>query len=380
MARVRISEFQAKAILTKELAVAWQGLQVNSKITSETIKAFFGDRSLVAKVDQGIKKRAKQGLVSIQHTPDMVQNFIKEKSRLGYTQFLIEPFISHNANQEQYLSLERVRDGIKVLYSSHGGIEIESHWQEVGNTISDPIVKKLVEKLKIIFNQYHFSFLEINPLVIKDSQAYLLDLAVEIDDTAINLPDVSDLQIQPVMSTKLSQSELQIKQLDARTPASLKYRLLNKDGAIWVLLSGGGASLVLADEVADLGFGKELANYGEYSGSPTTDDTYLYTKVILADLLQSKAKQKVLIIAGGVANFTDVVKTFQGVIKALDEKKQALKKQGILVYVRRGGPNQKQGLALMTKFLKDNDLYGIVLDSSAVLTDVVKLAVQKLKK
>ncbi|OGK66730.1 hypothetical protein A2313_02675 [Candidatus Roizmanbacteria bacterium RIFOXYB2_FULL_41_10] len=380
MARVRISEFQAKKILTKELNLPWQGLQVDSRITAATIEAFFGPVELVAKVDQGIKKRAKQGLVSIRNTPGVLRSFVKAKSQQKFSQFLIEPFVPHTANQEQYLSLERVRDGIKVLYSPHGGVEIEDHWQQVNSTISDPIVKKLVAKLKTIFDKYYFSFLEINPLVVKDEQIYLLDLAVEIDDAALNIPVVSNLQIEPISPIKLSSSEEQIAKLDKSSPASLKYRLLNPNGSVWMLLSGGGASLVLADEVADFGFGQELANYGEYSGNPTMQDTYLYTRVILTDLLKSKSHQKVLVIAGGVANFTDVAKTFQGVIKALEENKQALKKQDVLVFVRRGGPNQKQGLALMARFLKDSGLYGTVLDSSAVLTEVIKLAVKILRK
>ena len=380
MARVRISEFQAKKILTKELNLPWQGLQVDSRITAATIEAFFGPIELVAKVDQGIKKRAKQGLVSIRNTPGVLRSFVKAKSQQKFSQFLIEPFVPHTANQEQYLSLERVRDGIKVLYSPHGGVEIEDHWQQVNSTISDPIVKKLVAKLKTIFDKYYFSFLEINPLVVKDEQIYLLDLAVEIDDAALNIPVVSNLQIEPISPIKLSSSEEQIAKLDKSSPASLKYRLLNPNGSVWMLLSGGGASLVLADEVADFGFGQELANYGEYSGNPTMQDTYLYTRVILTDLLKSKSHQKVLVIAGGVANFTDVAKTFQGVIKALEENKQALKKQDVLVFVRRGGPNQKQGLALMARFLKDSGLYGTVLDSSAVLTEVIKLAVKILRK
>ena len=380
MARVRISEFQAKKILTKELNLPWQGLQVDSQITAATIEVFFGPVELVAKVDQGIKKRAKQGLVSIRNTPGVLRSFVKAKSQQKFSQFLIEPFVPHTANQEQYLSLERVRDGIKVLYSPHGGVEIEDHWQQVNSTISDPIVKKLVAKLKTIFDKYYFSFLEINPLVVKDEQIYLLDLAVEIDDAALNIPVVSNLQIEPISPIKLSSSEEQIAKLDKSSPASLKYRLLNPNGSVWMLLSGGGASLVLADEVADFGFGQELANYGEYSGNPTMQDTYLYTRVILTDLLKSKSHQKVLVIAGGVANFTDVAKTFQGVIKALEENKQALKKQDVLVFVRRGGPNQKQGLALMARFLKDSGLYGTVLDSSAVLTEVIKLAVKILRK
>ena len=40
------------------------------------------------------------------------------------------------------------------------------------------------------------------------------------------------------------------------------------------MVAGGGASVVYADTIADLGFGSELANYGEYSGAPTLGETY----------------------------------------------------------------------------------------------------------
>ena len=38
------------------------------------------------------------------------------------------------------------------------------------------------------------------------------------------------------------------------------------------MVAGGGASVVYADTVADYGMGHELANYGEYSGAPSTQE------------------------------------------------------------------------------------------------------------
>ena len=34
------------------------------------------------------------------------------------------------------------------------------------------------------------------------------------------------------------------------------------------MVAGGGASVIYADTISDLGYGKEMANYGEYSGDP----------------------------------------------------------------------------------------------------------------
>jgi hypothetical protein len=46
---------------------------------------------------------------------------------------------------------------------------------------------------------------------------------------------------------------------------------------------------------------------------------------------------KVLIIGGGIANFTNVAATFKGIIKALKEFKQPLIDHKVKIFVRRGG-------------------------------------------
>ena len=59
---------------------------------------------------------------------------------------------------------------------------------------------------------------------------------------------------------------------------------------------------------------RELANYGEYSGDPSEEFTYLYAKTILDshDKEARTQKARFLLIGGGIANFTDVAATFQG--------------------------------------------------------------------
>lgn len=378
MARVKISEFQAKEILQKELGFKWSALQVNSNINTQTISNFFGSKLLVVKVDQGVKKRGKTGLMQTKIKADQAKVFIDAKTKLGYSQFIIEPFFSYSKDQEKYLCLERTRSGIQVIFNEKGGMDIEANWQNNQSSSKNPQIKQLITELTSVFDKYYFSYLEINPLVIDKSDRYILDTALEIDDLALKLPELALFNLEPVNAKKLFPSEQAVSKLDNNTPASLKYRVLNKDGAIWMLLSGGGASLVLADEVADLGYGRQLANYGEYSGNPTTSDTYLYTKIILTDLFKSRAKRKVLVIAGGVANFTDVAKTFTGIIQALKEYKTKLVAQKVKVFVRRGGPNEKQGLEMMGLFLKDNNLFGAIYGKQTGLTDVINTAVKHL--
>lgn len=92
------------------------------------------------------------------------------------------------------------------------------------------------------------------------------------------------------------------------------------------MVAGGGASVIYADTICDLGYGKELANYGEYSGAPSTQDTYEYAKTLIGLMTKTQnPRGKVFIIGGGIANFTDVAATFTGLIKALRQFAHDLK-------------------------------------------------------
>ncbi|KAJ2333382.1 ATP citrate lyase subunit 1, partial [Coemansia sp. RSA 2673] len=213
----------------------------------------------------------------------------------------------------------------------------------------------------------------INPLVVLETgdglpQVVYLDLAAKLDQTAeFESGDKwakarSDAVVYgaaaadggPAMDfpapfgRELSREEAYIQELDAKTGASLKLTILNKDGRIWTMVAGGGASVVYSDAIAALGFAGELANYGEYSGAPSEAQTYEYAKTIL-DLMTrtQRVEGKVLIIGGGIANFTNVATTFKGIIRALKEYRQALIATNVRVFVRRAGPNWQEGLRAM---------------------------------
>lgn len=362
MARVPISEYDAKRLLFPSQLV----FSATSRTTASELKVFFGSVPLVVKVDEGVKKRGKQGLVQVGVDAKGVIGAIRKWSD-SWSRFLVEPVIEHTSTEEKFLALSRGRAGWLALVADEGGIEIESHWDRVRSVDPDKYAA-----LTQTLDKYHIATLEINPLLVRGREIIALDAAAEIDDAALNLGDVISAGISPVPDRTKGNAERQVAVLDAATPASLKLKIVNPDGAIWMLLSGGGASLVLADEVADLGFGGELGNYGEYSGAPSEDDTYAYTKIIIDAMLGSKvAKKKALILAGGVANFTDVAVTFRGVIRALDGKKAALKKSGVKVFVRRGGPNEEKGLNNMREFLTSAGLLGSIHGHETPLVRVV---------
>ena len=361
MARVKLSEYDAKRLLFPQQQV----LSATTSTTSSEITKKFGKVALVVKIDQGIKKRGIQGLVKAGVDAKGAVAAIRGWGDV-WSQFIIEPIIKHELGEEKYLSFEHGRDGWIVLTSNQGGINIETNWDSIRTT--DPAkYQDLINKLE----HYHIASLELNPYVMQSGEMIALDAAAEIDDASLGLPNIQQERITPITDKNKAPVEVAIAALDAATPASLKFRLINPSGAIWMLLSGGGASLVLADEVADQGMGSELANYGEYSGAPTDDDVYGYTKLILTELLKNNKKKKALVIAAGIANFTDVAKTFKGIIRAMSENSKKLKIARVKVFVRRGGPNEARGLTMMSEFLKSANIPHIVHRHEIPLTKVI---------
>ena len=100
-------------------------------------------------------------------------------------------------------------------------------------------------------------------------------------------------------------------------------------------MAGGGASVVYADTISDLGFAHELANYGEYSGAPRTEHTFEYAKTLIGLMTRERHPQgKIFIIGGSIANFTDVAATFSGLIKAMKAFSDVLRSHNVSQNVR----------------------------------------------
>jgi len=88
------------------------------------------------------------------------------------------------------------------------------------------------------------------------------------------------------------------------------------------------------------------------------------TKCVAVDLLTRPPPRpdgKILIIGGGIANFTNVAATFKGIIRALTMFKAQLITHKAKIYVRRGGPNWQEGLKamrLLGTFYLSNQIQG----------------------
>lgn len=202
-----------------------------------------------------------------------------------------------------------------------------------------------------LFRDLNFVYMEINPLVMTDDGRITpLDMAAKIDETAhfLNASKWGSIEFPAPFGRAEFPEEAYIKKLDQSSGSSLKLTILNQYGRVWTMVAGGGASVVYADTISDLGFGHELANYGEYSGAPTLQETYEYARTIFSLMCRHKdPRGKILIIGGGIANFTDVAATFTGIQKAMKAFRDELIESKVDIWIRRAGPNYQEGLKNM---------------------------------
>ncbi|MBW7953799.1 MAG: ATP citrate lyase citrate-binding domain-containing protein [Candidatus Dojkabacteria bacterium] len=425
MAQKAIQEFSAKKLIHQNISKytdhffqEYQGVQITpDNVDSISLPDF--DNGYVAKPDELFGKRGKNNLIFMSNNKTEIIQWIKQKSsqtiKLQVSSvrtiqgklftFLVEPKIPHE--KEFYLSISSQRDHNVIYFSNKGGVDIEENWNDtielkIPFTIEPtPLPKLVLDKISAqlsenekdivltfidalyqLYCELDFTYLEINPFVLTDQGIQMLDCVARLDDTAYYKNSLiwgrAGITFPKPFGGEALPEELVVEQIDSKSGASLKLKVLNRNGSIWMLTSGGGGSVIFADTVGDLGFANQLANYGEYSGNPSTDETEEYADIVIKLMLNSKAKKKVLIIGGGIANFTDIKKTFIGLISAIKQNSQQIKRQGIVIFVRRGGPNYEEGLQLMKTEMQNLDIEAHVFGPETYMTHIIELAVNKL--
>ena len=268
--------------------------------------------------------------------------------------------------EEHYLSItyDTNKKMPVIIYSREGGMDIEdvpeNKIQQTLLDIRNPHptlptigggqegVTNVAKKLWQCFLQEDCRLVEINPLVkTAAGQWVAADAKVAIDDDAFyRHKEWEALSPRTMMGRLPTEREIAVKKIDEgdgyyRGTAG-KY--IELDGDIAILFSGGGASIANMDALIKTGL--KPANYTEYSGNPPREKVYALTKIVL-----SKPGIRGLWIAGGVANFTDVAATFQGIADALDEIKP-----NYPIVIRRAGPNEAEGMRLMRECAERNGL------------------------
>ncbi|KAM3303916.1 ATP-citrate synthase alpha chain protein 2 [Capsicum chacoense] len=417
MARQKIREYDSKRLLKEHFKrLAGYDLAIKSAQVTESTdinelaekEPWLHSTKLVVKPDMLFGKRGKSGLVALNLDLAQVATFVKE--RLGkevemggckgpITTFIIEPFIPHN--EEFYLNIVSERLGCSVSFSECGGIDIEENWDKVktvfvptGTSFTSVICAPLVatlpleikgvieEFLKVIyalFQDLDFTFLEMNPFTLVEGKPYPLDMRGELDNTAAfkNFKKWGNIEFPLPFGRVMSATESFIHRLDEKTSASLKFTVLNPKGRIWTMVAGGGASVIYADTVGDLGYASELGNYAEYSGAPNEEEVLQYARVLIdCTTANPDGRKRALVIGGGIANFTDVAATFSGIIRALKEKESKLKAARVHIYVRRGGPNYQKGLAKMRSLGEEIGIPIEVYGPEETMTGICKQAIE----
>lgn len=389
MPRQKLSEYRAKVLVSEDLNLPYVGWSISE---GKQLTQVRGSKTYVLKVDQAEKQRFKKGLVALDAKKNDLKVVLDKLKEKGYEHFIVEPYFEHSEDAERYISLGYDRNGHYLTYSAKGGINVEGHAELLSTVRLDDATNWSVlaeetgfqedqlKRLLDTFKQQYFTFLEINPYVITDSGVHILDAAIEADDAGMFFAQGwTSEDLRSPLAKKRTLSEEFVGKLNEKSPASFNLNVLNPNGAVFLLLSGGGASVVIADEVYNRGLGDLLANYGEYSGNPNARETYLYTSEVLKLIKQSKAKKKVVFIGGAVANFTDIANTFSGVIQAIDDHAADLIKAKVKVYVRRGGPRQEIGLAKMKTALEAHGILGGVYDPSHSISTVLESALDEVR-
>lgn len=417
MARQKIREYDAKRILAAHLEhysagkinISFQSILIGPHTNLEdlpTIHPWILEQKLAIKPDQLFGRRGKLGLVLLNASFEEVKAYLTTnrnkqitigKATDTLTHFLIEPYVPHE--QEYYLAIISEREYNTIYFSKTGGISMEEQWDKVATlkigtleslseekvvqafNISEEKMKAFIQSIYPLFCDLDFTYLEFNPFTTINENIRILDTVALVDDYALlkNKENWGLGKFPRPFGKKMSPEEEFIAALDHNSGASLKLTILNPRGRIWNIFSGGGASVILLDTLADLGVGTEIANYGEYSGNPTEEEAYDYAKTILGLMTREKHKQgKVLLIGGAIANFTDVEKTFRGVAKALSEYGGKMQEHQVSIYIRRGGPNYETGLAFIKEIAAKIGLPAFIFGPETALTHITTLAAAKI--
>jgi ATP-citrate lyase beta-subunit len=352
---------------------------------------------LVVKAHEALGSRFKLGLVKVGLDLKGAQAAAKEMlgrqvGSITVSQVIVSEMVPHS--EEYYAAVKSSREGAEVLLANCGGIEVESNWDrvkklkvEVGDTPSPDALEKLANeagfskdlarkvadfagKLFACFDNEDAQYLEVNPVVVRENDGELaaLDAVTLLDgDAKFRHPDW-DFSFAAEFGRAYTKHELDVMAVDSKIKGSVKFIEI-PGGDTAMLPAGGGASVYYSDAV--VARGGKLANYAEYSGDPPD-----WAVEVLTEKVCSLPGIRNIIVGGAIANFTDVKKTFGGIIAGFRKAKADGKLNDVKIWVRRGGPREKEGLEAM-KALREEGFDIHVYDRHTPLTDIVDMALQQ---
>lgn len=264
--------------------------------------------------------------------------------------------------KEWYLSimLDRLTKEPTVIFSTHGGVDIE----EVAKNMPDEIIKAsidpligindylpryllsksesdmgyfdqlfdLLKKLYSMFCETDCMLVEINPLVIStENRLVALDGKVSVDDSALyRQPDILAFR------DSLAEDELI---LEARKLRFL-YIPCETDGSIGVMSNGSGMIMSCIDLISRQGMAVGAAL--DLGGGATADRIQDAIRIILSN---SNIKALFINIFGGITRCDEVASGVKMAVEKLSEEK--------LIIVRFEGTNKEKGLEILSSIKGD---------------------------
>lgn len=351
---MKLQEHEAKKILTKHgLATPSQELQEG--------------KNYVVKAQVLANNRKEKGGIKFADNPEdaeaLKQEIIgAEIDGKEAKKAIIEEKVDYN--KEYYVSFMYDTDTRNpvMIFSRSGGTGIENREAQklilednsqfrfrrflVEQGFEGKEITKLGSTLQSLFQAFldeDARLLEVNPLAKTDDDYIVLDAMMDLEDDASFRHDW-DLPERTVMNREKTEREIRAEKIDEDDHRGVAGKYTELDGEIGMMLAGGGASLTNMDALIE--YGGKPANYTEYGGNPPTEKVYKLSKVIM-----SKPSLKGLWHVGGTANNTDVERTMDGFIKALQEEKPDYP-----IVIRRDGPHAEEAFKKLREVKEELDL------------------------
>jgi len=373
---MNLHEYQAKELLNTYGVPIQRGYTlsdikdldyISNKLSTETGTKFFvvkaqihaggrgkGGGVKVAKNAEELKSYASSILGMMLKTPQTSKEG-KLVNKILIAEDVYYP--GEDKHEEFYISilLNRSSSKVMIMYSTEGGVDIESvaentpnliFYEEVNPSIglmpnqarkvafnlglSGVSLKNMIKFISSLYDAYiksDASLLEINPVLkTSDNKIIAVDSKMVIDDNSIfRHNSYADLR---------DETEENPVETEARS-VGLNY--VDLDGNIGCMVNGAGLAMATMDLIKQSG--GEPANFLDVGGTADADRVEVAFKLILQD---PKVKAVLVNIFGGIVRCDRVAK---GIVQAYKNMKDQIK---VPIIVRLEGTNSKEAKKLLT--------------------------------
>ena len=397
---MNLHEYQAKELLNTYGVPIQRGYTlsdikdldyISNKLSTETGTKFF-----VVKAQIHAGGRGKGGGVKVAKNSDELKSYASsilgmmlktpQTSKEGklVNKILIAEDVYYpgeDKHEEFYISilLNRSSSKVMIMYSTEGGVDIESvaentpnliFYEEVNPSIglmpnqarkvafnlglSGVSLKNMIKFISSLYDAYiksDASLLEINPVLkTSDNKIIAVDSKMVIDDNSIfRHNSYADLR---------DETEENPVETEARS-VGLNY--VDLDGNIGCMVNGAGLAMATMDLIKQSG--GEPANFLDVGGTADADRVEVAFKLILQD---PKVKAVLVNIFGGIVRCDRVAK---GIVQAYKNMKDQIK---VPIIVRLEGTNSKEAKKII-------DASGLQIFSASSFSNVTERIKEVLK-